>query len=173
MTAAAQGGTISGTVTAGVATAKTAAVPLPGVAVTATNTLTGKKYTTTTDVNGAFSMTIARNGRYVVRAELAAFAAETKEVLLNAAGQNGGKPVQVADFGMQLASRAEAAEAAQQTASAGGGAATALTRGLQSLGVQEGGLDAADASSGGGAAGAQMPTLAGGRWAAMRRRPSR
>src|ERR1700688_4547903 len=79
--AAAQGGTISGTVKAG-------AVPLPGVAVTATNTLTGKKYTTTTDVNGAFSMTIARNGRYVVRAELAAFAAETKEILLNADGKN-------------------------------------------------------------------------------------
>ena len=150
---AAQGGTISGTVKAG-------AVPLPGVAVTATNTLTGKKYTTTTDVTGAFSMTIARNGRYVVRAELAAFAAETKEVVLNADGQNGGKPAQVVDFGMQLASRVAEQEEQQQTASANG-AATRLTRGLQSLGVQEGGLDAADASSGGASTGAQMPSLAG------------
>ena len=83
-TATGQGGTISGTVKAG-------AVPLPGVAVTATNTLTGKKYTTTTDVSGAYAMTIARNGRYVVKAELSAFAAATAEVLLNAAGENGVK----------------------------------------------------------------------------------
>ena len=40
----ASGGTITGSVKAG-------AVPLPGVSVTATNTLTGKKYATTTDVN--------------------------------------------------------------------------------------------------------------------------
>ena len=63
----ASGGTITGTVKAG-------AVPLPGVSVTATNTLTGKKYATTTDINGSFAMAIPRNGRYVVKAELAAFA---------------------------------------------------------------------------------------------------
>src|ERR1035441_511239 len=40
---AAQGGTIRGTV-------KASGVPLPGVAVTATNPLTGKKYATTTDI---------------------------------------------------------------------------------------------------------------------------
>ena len=85
-------------------------VPLPGVAVTATNSLSGKKFTTTTDINGAYAMAIPRNGRYVVRVELAAFAAETAEVLLNAAGENGGKPDQTADFGMQLASRVAAAE---------------------------------------------------------------
>lgn len=82
--ATAAGGTITGTVKAGT-------VPLPGVAVTATNTLTGKKYATTTDVNGAFAMTIPRDGRYVVKAELAAFATETKEVLINASGLNGGR----------------------------------------------------------------------------------
>ena len=92
------GGTIKGTVKAG-------AVPLPGVGITATNTLTGKKYATTTDVTGAFAMAIPRNGRYVVKAELAAFATETKEVLINAAGQNGGKADQVVEFGLQLASR--------------------------------------------------------------------
>ena len=91
---------------------KAGAVPLPGVGVTATNTLTGKKYATTTDVNGSFAMAIPRNGRYVVKAELAAFASETKEVLINAAGENGGKPAQVADFGLQLASRVQQAEAA-------------------------------------------------------------
>jgi len=152
VTAVAQGGTISGT-------AKAGTVPLPGVAVTATNTLTGKKYATTTDVSGAFSMTIARNGRYVVKAELAGFAPVTSEVLLNAAGENGGKPAQVAAFSMQLASRAAAAEQAQEAASATS-TATRLARGLQSLGLQQGGLDTADASTaGGGNAGAQMPSL--------------
>jgi trimeric autotransporter adhesin len=150
------GGTIKGTVKAG-------AVPLPGVSVTATNTLTGKKYATTTDVTGAFAMAIPRNGRYVVKAELAAFATETKEVLINAAGQNGGKPEQVAEFGLQLASRV-AQQEAQQAATAGTAAtslANALGRGTQSLSVTGDGAASADASVGGGNAGVQMPTLAG------------
>jgi hypothetical protein len=144
----AEGGTIKGTVKAG-------AVPLPGVAVTATNTLTGKKYATTTDVNGAFGMAIPRNGRYVVKAELAAFSSETKEVLINAAGANGGKPEQVAVFGLQLASRVEQQQGRQTAAASGSG------RGMQSLSVSGDGLDVADASTGGGIAGAQMPSLAG------------
>src|ERR1035441_10108463 len=57
VTAAPQGGNIKGTVKAGT-------VPLPGVAVTATNTLTGKKYATTTDIDGAYEMAVPRNGRY-------------------------------------------------------------------------------------------------------------
>ena len=55
---AATGGTIHGTVKAG-------PVPLPGVAITATDTLTGKKYATTTDVDGYYAMTIPKTGRYV------------------------------------------------------------------------------------------------------------
>ena len=149
----ASGGKISGTVKAG-------AVPLPGVGVTATNSLTGKKYATTTDVSGSFAMVVPRNGRYVVRAELAAFAAETKEVLINAAGANGGKPEQVAEFSMQLASRVEQQEA-KQAAVAGAGGATAA-RGLQALSVTGGDSgDLADASAGSGNVGAQMPTLSG------------
>jgi trimeric autotransporter adhesin len=145
----ASGGTITGTVKAG-------AVPLPGVGVTATNTLTGKKYATTTDVNGSFAMAIPRNGRYVVKTELAAFATETKEVLINAAGENGGKPAQVAEFGLQLASRVQ--QEAQQTAATSAGAA----RGVQALSVTGDGSEVADASAGGGAnAGAQLPSLAG------------
>ncbi|MDQ2924543.1 MAG: TonB-dependent receptor [Acidobacteriota bacterium] len=150
---AAQGGAIHGTVVAGTA-GKAGGIPLPGVAITATNSLSGKKFTTTTDINGAYAMAIPRNGRYVVRVELAAFAAETSEVLLNAAGENGGKPEQTADFGMQLASRAAAAEARQNIATAG--------RGLQSLGLSAGNaVDSADASAGTGATGAALPSLAG------------
>ena len=150
--AAATGGTISGSVKSGV-------VPLPGVAVTATNTLTGKKYQTVTDVTGAYSMAIPKNGRYVVKAELAAFAPVTQEVLINAASLNGGKPAQVAEFGLQLASRVAAAEAAQ--ASTAANVSGAIARGLQSLNVQRGSLDVADASSGGGNIGAALPSIAG------------
>src|SRR5260370_5489024 len=149
----ASGGRITGIVKGG-------AVPLRGVGVTATNTLTGKKYTTTTDVNGSFAMAIPRNGRYVVRAELAAFAPETKEVMINAAGENGGKPAQAAEFGLQLASRVQQAAEQQATATSAG-----VARGLQSLSVTGDGMEATDASAGGSAggstAGAQLPSLAG------------
>jgi trimeric autotransporter adhesin len=142
---AASGGTIKGTVKAGT-------VPLPGVAVTATNTLTGKKYATTTDIAGSFEMVIPRNGRYVVKAELAAFATETKEVLVE-----GGKPEQVEAFAMQLASRAARAEAQQAGAARSG---LGQGRGTQALSVS-GDSDLADASAGTGNMGAQMPTLSG------------
>ena len=79
---------------------KSGATPLPGVSITATNTLTGTKYTTATDVHGIFSMHIMENGRYVLRTDFAGFASTTKEVLLNAA-----TPHQQADFSLVLASR--------------------------------------------------------------------
>jgi hypothetical protein len=144
------GGTIHGTVSAG--TGKTA-VPLPGVAITATNTLTGKKYATTTDVNGVFAMTIPRTGRYVVRAELAAFAPLTKEVRITAEATD-----QVAEFGLELASRAAAEAAAESGASTRRAVASALG-GMQSLSVTglEGGEEGATA--GGGNSGASLPSL--------------
>ena len=152
-----QGGRIHGTVKAGT-------VPLPGVSVTAKNTLTGKSYATTTDVSGAFAMIIPRNGRYVVKAELTAFASVTTEVVLNAGGENGGKPDEIADFALLLASRVEAAAQQAQAAGQGGSAgsiANTLGRGLQALTVTSGDASQSDASVGGGNAGAQMPTLSG------------
>ena len=59
-------------------TVKAGNIPLPGVSIVATNTLTGQRYATITDINGNYSMTIPTNGRYVLRTELAAFAPETK-----------------------------------------------------------------------------------------------
>src|ERR1700758_3098401 len=73
--AATKGGLVHGTVKAG-------NIPLPGVSVVATNTLTGQRYATVTDINGNYSMTIPANGRYVLKTELAAFGAETKTVLI-------------------------------------------------------------------------------------------
>jgi hypothetical protein len=100
------GGTIHGTV-------KSGTVPLPGVSITATNTLTGKKYSTVTDATGTYSLAIPQNGRYVVRTDFAAFAAVTKEALLNATSHD-----QQADFVLTLASRAQQQEGADQTAQA-------------------------------------------------------
>ncbi len=140
-----QGGTVRGSV-------KTGSTPLPGVAITATNTLTGKKYTTSTDITGAFQMAIPRNGRYVIKAELAAFAADTKEVLFNATSPREA----TAEFGLQLASRVAAAEQ-QQTATA-----ARVQNGLQSLAVAGmGDANTADASTGTANTGVSMPTISG------------
>ncbi len=158
------GGTIKGTIVAGTV-GKAGGIPLPGVAITATNTLTGKKYATATGIDGAYAMTIPKNGRYVVKAELAGFATVTQEVVLTgveaqAAAQAITIVPKATDFGMELASRAAADEAKQQAATTA--ATTALSRGLQGLSLSGGGLDGANASVGGGTnAGAALPTLAG------------
>ena len=166
---AAQGGTIHGTVAAGTA-GKPGGIPLPGVAVTATNTLTGKKYATATDVDGAYAMTIPKNGRYVIRAELAGFAVSTAEIVLNGGAETVALTAKPQDFGLELASRAateaqrqEAATGARIGASPGNGGSpgngASLGRGLQNLSVSGGDMDVADASAGAGNNGAAMPTL--------------
>ncbi len=160
-----QGGTIMGAVTTLTTPdsngKQPAGVPLPGVTVTATNTLTGRKYTAATDASGNFRMTIPRNGRYVVRAEFVAFAPATTEVLLNATQHAG-----TATFALELASRAavrtaQAGGSSAALASVFGGNTQTLARGLQSL--RAAGTDDSNtesASSGGGAEGTALPSLA-------------
>ena len=167
-----QGGTIQGTV-------KASGVPLPGVAVTATNTLTGKKYATTTDINGAFQMAVPRNGRYVVKTDLTGFASVTQEVVVNASSQNGGLPTETAEFKVDLASRVTpeptqtataaagrtaTAPGAGQAAPAAGGAATGAVarvgRGTQALAVQSSDeSDLTDASTSEESTDTQLPSL--------------
>ena len=150
---AAQGGTIKGTVIAG-AVGKPGGVPLPGVAITARNSLTGKQYTTTTDIDGNYAMTIPKNGRYVVRVELTGFAAETHEVILNGGAVATAKD---ANFGMELASRAAAATQTQAST------ATTLQRGVQGLNLNADTTNADDATAAGAAnanTGAALPSLA-------------
>lgn len=141
------GGTIHGTV-------KTGVVPLPGVAITATNTLTGKKYATTTGIDGTYAMTIPKTGRYVVRAEFSAFAPVTNEVRITAESAD-----QVAEFKLELASRLAQAEAVanQRTRILGaGGQRSTIT--LDMLGEASG----AEAATAGGTGGATaLPSLAG------------
>jgi len=63
--------------------ARSGKTPLPGVTVTATNTLTGKKYAAVTNSEGKFALLGISRGRYVVRVEFMGFAAFTQEVVLN------------------------------------------------------------------------------------------
>ncbi|HEU5351859.1 MAG TPA: carboxypeptidase-like regulatory domain-containing protein [Terracidiphilus sp.] len=151
---AAQGGVLHGVVRSG----KT---PLPGVTVTAENTLTGKKYATTTDVTGAWRLKIPGDGRYVIRTAFAAFAPGDQEALLNGTGRD-----RTVDFDLLLASRAAAASA-QQEAGVGqaGQAMQAIEQmagnGAQSLSLMNAMQAGAEPQGGGGDAGAALPSIAG------------
>ena len=113
---------------------------LPGVAITAANTLTGKKVATSTDPDGSYSITIPPKGRYVVRAELAAFATYTSEVVINAANCS-----PHVDVNLTLQSRATPApdsdERQQQVAGLLAG------RGFQNLGPGAGDLSSLSGQS--------------------------
>ncbi len=75
-------------------------IPLPGVAVTASNSLTGKKFSVATSGNGTYTFTGLPRGRYVVRIEFMGFAPQTQEVVLKPE-----TPVGKVDAEMVLASR--------------------------------------------------------------------
>ena len=137
---------------------------LPGVTVTAQNTLTGKRYSTTTDITGAWTLTLAQNGRYVIRTQFAAFAAGAQEALLNAASHE-----QTVNFDLLLASRAAALQASQTASQQGSGTASQqmaqaiqqLTgNGAQSLNLQNAVDSGAEAQSGASVAGAALPSVA-------------
>ena len=103
--------------------------PLPGVAISAANSLTGKKVSTSTDADGNYLLVVPGRGKYVVRAELSAFAAATAEVVINPT-----TPQQKVDLAMILLSRVpkestDGTSAAQQVAGA------LLGRGAQTLSV--------------------------------------
>ena len=111
---------------------KSGNVPLPGVVVSAANTLTGKKYSTSTDLDGSFRILVGGKGRYVVRAEFSAFAPVTQEIVLNDQNHSG-----KADLAMVLLSRAQKTaeqEQRQQMAQQPGGRA-----GMQQLALSGGG----------------------------------
>jgi hypothetical protein len=138
--------------------AKSGNIPLPGVTVTAQNTLTGKKYSTTTDINGSWSMMLPQNGRYVIRTDFAAFAAGSQEALLNATNHD-----QAVNFQLVLASRAAAQEQQEARAEAGQNAVRQLTgNGVENLSLNS--SLSADTETGNGAAGvsgAELPSAAG------------
>ena len=102
-------------------------IPLPGVTVTAQNTLTGKRYSTTTDITGAWTLSIPQNGRYVIRTQFAAFAVGSQEALLNATNHD-----QAVNFDLMLASRA-AGQQAREGTQGGAGLTAAAAQAIQQL----------------------------------------
>lgn len=140
--------TIHGSVHAG-------AEPLPGVLITATNALTGKKYSAATDATGTYSMAIPADGRYVVRAQFTVFAPSVKEAMLTAAS-----PSQQVDFSLELASRAE--QQAQNQQNMESQAARLYSgSGAQSLNLMGSAMDLITAAGGDGNSGVQLPEIAG------------
>ena len=126
---------------------KSGNVPLPGVAVSAANTLTGKKYFTSTDVDGTFKISVTGKGRYVVKTEFSAFAPLTQEILINDENRNG-----KAEMAMVLLSRAQKEaqqeaqqeqrqQVAQQAGNSGRG-------GMQQLALSSSGADMGSGSAG-------------------------
>src|SRR5208282_1694852 len=103
--------------------ARSGKTPLPGAAVTAANTLTGKKYAAVTNAEGKFSFSGIARGRYVLRIEFMGFSLFTQELLLNP--QN---PSAKVDAELLLASR-------QQQQSNNASASITAVRGFQSLAV--------------------------------------
>ena len=138
---------------------KSGTTPLPGVTVTAQNTLTGKRFSTTTDTTGAWSMTIPQNGRYVIRTQFAAFAQGAKEGLLNATNRD-----QSVDFELMLASRVAQQEQQQdaQSAQISQAIRQLAGNGAQSLNLLNSLIAGTDTQTGtAGVSGAALPSIAG------------
>jgi trimeric autotransporter adhesin len=125
-------------------TVKSGKTPLPGVTVTAANTLTGKKFSAATGTDGSFTFKNVPRGRYVIKAEFMGFATMSQEVVVNP-----DNPAGKVDAELVLASRQQEEQANRASA------ATNAGRGFQSLAV-EGGLEnlgdlgGANANGGGG-----------------------
>jgi hypothetical protein len=138
---------------------KSGNIPLPGVTVTAQNTLTGKRFSTTTDITGTWVLSIPQNGRYVLRTQFAGFAPGSQEAVLNAASRD-----QTVSFDLVLASRAaqqQENEAANQKAIQS--TVQQLTaNGAQSLSLISAlGTDTDSQAGPSGATGAALPSIAG------------
>ncbi len=106
---------------------KSGNMPIPGATVTAVNVATKAQVSTSTDVNGSYSIRVPANGHYTVGVQMAAFAAGTQQVVLDSAHHS----VQ-SNFELILQSRAREAGNEQRRTSAGG-------RGFQNLSVFQSG----------------------------------
>lgn len=113
---------------------KSGNTPIPGATVTATNSSTQEKATTSTDTHGVYTLQVAQ-GKYELRVEMAAFATGTREIVL-------GEPGTRTDLELTLLSRTQQAARPQQRPTAAGAG-----RGFQSLAVLQG-LGSADAGNG-------------------------
>jgi hypothetical protein len=131
-------------------TVKNGKTVLPGVTVTAANTLTGKKYSAASAPDGSFTMKGMTRGRYVVKVEFMGFAVLTQEVVLNPENPTGKVEAELV-----LASR-------QQEQTERANAATATRRGFQNM-TAEGSLasqgDVGSATGGSAVSGNDLASL--------------
>ncbi len=140
---------------------KSGSIPLPGVTLTAQNTLSGKRVQTITDITGSWSMSLSQNGRYVVRTQFAAFAPGAQEAVLNAANHD-----QILNFELVLASRAAQQEQREEQGAQVSPVVNAIRQlaanGAQNLSLISAlGADTETQSGASGAAGASLPSVAG------------
>jgi trimeric autotransporter adhesin len=124
--------------------ARSGKTPLPGVTVTAANSLTGKKTSTATTSDGKFNLSGLPRGRYVVRVEFMGFAVFTQDVVLNPEN-----PSAKVEAELMLASRQ------QEQANDSLAVIAAAGRGFQSLAVDSALSAMAGGNSGVGGAGGQ------------------
>ena len=146
---AATGGDITGAI-------KSGNMPLPGVTVSAANTLTGQKTVTSTAEDGSYALHLSANGRYVVRAEMAAFAAATHEVVINAENRSARVDLELTLLSRVQQQQQRPAMQAQRQPNGGG------NHGFQSLAVMQSefGGDNGGANNGENApAGMQVPGM--------------
>ncbi|MGO9323491.1 MAG: carboxypeptidase-like regulatory domain-containing protein [Terracidiphilus sp.] len=141
---------------------KSGTIPLPGVTITAQNTLTGKRYSTTTDISGSWQLNIPQNGRYVIRTQFTAFAGGTQEAVLNASSHD-----QTVNFELILASRQAEIDRQQAQQAARQGSDDQITQQMAGNSPENVNLLnalSADTDTGAGTAGASgaaLPSIAG------------
>ena len=116
---------------------------IPGATVTASNSATGEKAATSTDINGAYTLPVASPGKYQVRVEMLAFAPGTRDVVVEG-------PTIRADIEVTLLSRTQSSARSEQLP-----AAARANRGFQSLAVMQG---MAGGEAGGGGADQIVPS---------------
>ena len=109
---------------------KSGKTPVPGATVTAVNHGTGQKVVGWTQPDGSYKLSLPGDGEYVVRAQMAAFAAAQSRVTVGPSNQN-----PRLDLEIVLLSRSEAPQG--NTAGRTGARGTA-NRGFQSLSVMQG-----------------------------------
>ena len=126
---------------------------------TAQNTLTGKRYSTTSDITGAWSLTIPQNGRYVIRTQFAAFAQGAQEAVLNAASHD-----QAVNFHScwLRARRSRSSSRKAQSTQVAQAIRQLAGNGAQSLSLMSAlAADTETQAGGAGASGAALPSVAG------------
>ncbi len=112
-------------------------MPLPGVTVSAVSLSTGQKVVTSTDLNGNYSLHVPADGRYVVRAEMAAFATATHEFVINTEDR-----AARVDLELVLLSRAQETNQHQQAQAA------MVSSGMQNLALMQSGFSGQAEGSG-------------------------